>query len=154
MSVAANAEAEPHWLTIARGEIGVHERAGAEDNPRVLEYLRTVDDDRHGDEEAWCSAFLEWVFRQDGQTGPCSKAARGWLHWGTSLSAPRVGCVVVLSRPPATWTGHVGLYLSQHPTQFTLLSGNSANAVRIARYDKSRLLDYRWPPARPLTTPK
>src|ERR1700746_3414029 len=142
MSVAVNAEAEPSWLTIARGELGVSEHPGAESNPRILEYLRAVDDDRLGDEEAWCSAFGCWCFEQAGVRSPQCKQARGWLHWGVSLSQPRVGCVVVLSRPPETWTGHMGFYLGpSHGLQ--LLSGNCQNAVRIAHYDLDRLLGYR-----------
>lgn len=137
------------WLTLARGEIGTREIAGDEDNPRIIEYLRTTTLGRWAasrDETAWCSAFINWDMESVGIEGTGSAMARSWLGWGIELSVPREGCVVIFSRGAAP-AGHVGLYIERANGQVMSLGGNQRNKVGINGYDPDRVLGYRWPAA-------
>lgn len=81
--------------------------------------------------------------KQAGFTGTNSAAARSWLSWGISTK-PRLGAVVVLSRPPDPSHGHVGILLDDGPLLY-LLSGNAENRVCVRPFPHSRLLSMRWP---------
>lgn len=121
---------------IARGELGSRDAA---------RYLATVEDHPR-QTDAWCSAFAEWCVRQAGMKGPGKPTARAWLMWWQPLSQPRVGSAVVLWRgTPSSWQGHVGFYLSEDETMYSLLGGNQGGQVSIRRYPKHRLLGLRWP---------
>ena len=136
-----NTGPEPHWLRIARQEVGVREIKGGP-NARINEYLATVGAKPGSD---WCAGFVAWVMTQAGLPHPGKPTARSWRTFATSISEPRVGAVVLLSRPPETWTGHVGFLVGESPRYLHLLGGNQGKAVSIRRYDKSRLLALRWP---------
>lgn len=156
----------PTWYKIAMGEIGVHELGGAQDNPRIQEYLSTTTmgmTTRLHDETAWCSAFVNWCLTQAGIKGTRSAAARSWLAWGQPLPAPRFGCIVVFSRDNAGPTsGHVAFYAQALvqaqakagrsmpppktvPKSCIVLGGNQNNMVCAAPYAIARVLGYRWP---------
>lgn len=54
-------------LATARGEVGVRERTGRNDGPRVGEYLAYTG---LGEGHAWCAAFVSWCFGQIGLEQP------------------------------------------------------------------------------------
>lgn len=126
---------------------GVHEMADPAEHPRIVEYLKTVGLDAN-DETSWCSAFVAWCMTQaqvpiPGVTG----AARSWLKWGRKVDRPEVGDVAVLWRgSPASWMGHVGLYVGGSGGAVILLGGNQGDAVTIAPFSTQRLLGYRRAP--------
>jgi uncharacterized protein (TIGR02594 family) len=136
--------AEPHWLRIARGELGVREVDGEGNNKRILEYHAATSLRATSDAVSWCSSFVGWCMREAGVPRTDSAAARSWLSWGHALDVPRVGCVVVLRRG-AGWQGHVGFWLGEKAGRVTLLGGNQLNAVSIQSYDAAKILGYRWP---------
>jgi len=142
---APNLPAELPWLAIAFAEIGSKEFPGASDNPRVIEYLHSTNlpaPERHHDETAWCSAFVNWCMERAGFEGTDSAWAKAWLNWGKEIKKPRKGCIAVFTREGG---GHVGFYMGQTQTAIKLLGGNQDDAVNIANYPKSRLLGYRLP---------
>jgi len=145
--------AEPHWLTIARAELGVHEDTGPGTNPRVAEYLKAGH--LHPDDSiAWCSAFLCWVMDQAHMKSTGRGAARSWASWGRPLTTGRLGAVTVLWREdPSGHKGHVGLWVKETPDSVYLLGGNTGNAVAIHQFPKSRVLAYRFPGADDYLTP-
>ena len=103
---------EPKWLRVARGEIGVKEAIGNQDNPRVVGYhLSTTLDksDASEDETPWCSSFVNWCMEKAGEDGTNSAWARSWLKWGYPMDVPNRGCVVVFSRGNSS--GHVAFFL-------------------------------------------
>ncbi len=131
------------WMDYAQAERGTAEVPGPGSSARVLEYLRTTSLTAAmaaDDETPWCSAFVNWCMGQAGIKGTGSAAARSWLSWGEPLTEPVRGCVTVLSRGDG---GHVGFYLRTVGSRIHLLGGNQGNAVRVADYDRSRLLGYR-----------
>ena len=88
----------PSWMDAALQETGQKELPGAsENNARIQEYLREANVVA-GDETAWCSAFVNWVMRQNGYSRTMMPNARSWIRWGKPLAAPRYGAVTVFWR--------------------------------------------------------
>ena len=80
--------------------------------------------------------------------------ARSWLAWGSALSSPVYGCVVVLWREtPVSALGHVAFYLGSHGSQLWLLGSNQSNAISIKPFSAHRLLGLRWPSGHPIPAP-
>lgn len=136
------------WLTTAFGELvaGVAEVPGADNNLRILEYLRSTSiGDGGGDETPWCSAFVNWAMLINGIPRTRSASARSWIEWGQT-SKPVVGAVTVLWRRDANSPlGHVGFYLGGNSGSVILLGGNQGNAVSVQSFPKARVLAYRMP---------
>jgi uncharacterized protein (TIGR02594 family) len=132
---------------IAMAELGETEIAGtARNNKRIQSYLSVVGLGNDPDETPWCSAFVNWVLKKAGVadiTG--SAAARSWLKFGRSVKTkPEPFDVVVFWRgEPNGWQGHVAFYISRSGDTIKVLGGNQGNAVSIASYPASRLLDIR-----------
>lgn len=145
---------DPQWFQIAIKEIGVKETPGPESTPRILTYWRDGQPGwkTYGDEQPWCSVFVNWCMAQAGIRGTDSPAARSWLTWGGSIE-PKVGAVVVLHGRPkrgrlTTGSGwHVGLYMGQSKTHIIVLGGNQSNSVKISNFPLSDwdVVAMRWP---------
>lgn len=130
------------WKT-AYAELGVREIPGPQHNPRILEYHATTGG--FGDDEtAWCSSFVEWCLRQNGQRGTGSAAARSWMNYGVQTTHPKRGDIVVFWRVARnSWQGHVAFYSHETATHIHVLGGNQSNSVNIQAYSKNQLLGYR-----------
>jgi uncharacterized protein (TIGR02594 family) len=147
---ASPATTEPQWIAIARAEVGVKERAGDADHPRIQEYLRatTIPQNMVHDATPWCSAFANWCMQQAGYHGTRKANARSWLTWGEGLDEPRPGCVVVLWRgSPESSNGHVAFFERADDRHVFLLGGNQNDRVCAQAYPLNRVLAYRWPTA-------
>ena len=161
---AATMRAEPtqpaamrcNWMEVARAEIGVRERVGAEDTARIVEYHQTTTFRATDDETPWCASFVNWVLLQAGYRGTNSSRARDWLAWGSALEAPREGAVTVLRRKQGPGhdasTGsssgwHVAFYAGGDAGHVRLLGGNQGNQVKYSTYslDRYDVRGYRWP---------
>lgn len=143
--------APPPWMQIAIMEQGVKEWSGAEDNPRILEYLRStgIGGNLLKDETAWCAAFTYWCLWKSGYPSKRSARVSDWWGWGRDVG-PTYGAICILQ--PLTvdqaGSGHIGFLHAMDETNVWLLSGNSANQVRISAYPKNKLIHnspYRWP---------
>ena len=141
----------PLQYLIARGEIGVKERAGDADNPRVIEYLSATRLPKRliRDETAWCSAFVNWCMMKANVPRTNKANALSWLTWGVPLNGPTLGCVVVFNRhvvgKPDGVHGHVAFFVRIEGDNIVCLGGYQHNEVCEARYPLSRLLAYRGP---------
>jgi uncharacterized protein (TIGR02594 family) len=133
------------WLTIARGEIGVHETTGPKHTPRILEYHQATRLKATADEIPWCSAFVTWCLAQAGVASTRSAMARSYLDWGVHLAYPVVGCVVVYPRGDNAAQGHVGFVESVNGKKIGVLSGNSQNSVNVKQRFYAGALGFRWP---------
>ena len=132
----------------ARFELGVAELAGPANSARVLEYLATCGKSSIFRLESTpsCSAFVNFIVLNRGVSGTRKANARSWLTWGEPTDKPIPGCVVVFSRPPAPWSGHVALFERVDPDgSIVVLGGNQKQRVSVARYPARRLLGYRVP---------
>ncbi|MDH5366701.1 MAG: TIGR02594 family protein [Cyclobacteriaceae bacterium] len=134
-------------LKVAFKELGTAEIAGAEDNPRIVEYAKksgfiNVSDD----ETPWCSIFVNYCCEELGYQKSGKADARSWLKIGTKTSHPKPGDIVVFWREKIdSWKGHVGLFLgfSSDKKKVFCLGGNQGNKVSVAEYDASKVLGFR-----------
>lgn len=136
----------PTWLKIAYKELGQAEIPGPQENPRIVEYFKTISATKNyrDDVNDWASAFAEWSLNKAGINGPKSDDPFAWLFWGEPLTKPRLGCIAVLS---FSGLRHVGFYFDENGDSVRILGGNEGDAVRIFRYPKSAIVGYRWPSA-------
>lgn len=139
---------EPPWMQIARREVGVHEKFGAAENSRILQYHAVTHSRAKKDEVPWCSSFVCFCIEQAGITSTRSAAAKSWGKWGQETMA-KPGAVVLLAKsdPDAAGTGHVGFFerWDEDKQWFWMLGGNQLNAVNIARKPTASIVAVRWP---------
>ena len=134
------------WMQVAYQELGTKTLPKGQSNARITQYHEVTNIEGYDDKAAWCSSFINWVFKQVGVHGTCSALARSWLDWGAAIDSPIPGCVVVLEREdPNGWKGHVGFFLRKQGQRVYLLGGNQLGEVREHYYDLSTVLAYRWP---------
>ena len=134
---------QPRYLELAWGEMDTAEFPGADDNPKVVGYHASAGG-KSPDAVPWCSSFVNAMVERAGLVGTGSKSARSWLGWGKSTNAV-YGSICVLWRvDPQGWQGHVGILVGHDAENVYLLGGNQSNRVRVSRYPKSRVLEYRW----------
>ena len=119
--------------------VGLHERR----NRGVLEWTLGIDPAR----TPWCAAFVNTVLDDVGLVGTDSNLARSFLNWGEETDTPTTGDIVVFSRPPVSWQGHVGFYINTVMVDgveyYRVLGGNQGNEVGIQNYPTRRLLSIR-----------
>ena len=130
-------------VTIALGELGQSEIPGDEDNPRISEYLKSVNQGSD-DEIPWCGAFINWCLEKAGYSGTKSGLAKSYLNWGYKIDTPILGAIAVFDRGKYKWQGHVGIYLDEDKYYIYIISGNVDNKVCIRAMSKSKLIEYRW----------
>lgn len=133
-------------FAIAKKELGVHETGN--NNPRIVEYLKSVDlDESERDEStAWCSAFMNWCLQQAGGKGTRNAMARSFLSYGRKLKDPEPGCILVMWRgSPESESGHVGFFVgyTEDKALVKVLGGNEDDAVKIKEYPSSKILGFR-----------
>jgi uncharacterized protein (TIGR02594 family) len=140
---------EPPWLTLARSYIGLREIAGPQHESRVVRMWESIRAPFRDDETPWCAAFVGAMLERVGVRSTRSAAARSYANWGTAISPPAVGAVVVFSRPGSSWSGHVGFAVGRdHAGNVMCLGGNQGNAVNIRPFAPGRVISYHWPTER------
>lgn len=143
---------EVPWLLEARKLDGLKEIPGPQHNPEIL---ALADDSGLGwindDETAWCATFVGGTLKRAKCKPSGSAAARSYLHWGIDvldkdLRRIPLGAIVVFSRPPDEWKGHVGYAVGRTERgDIVTLSGNQKNMVRVDPIAGWRLIGARWP---------
>jgi uncharacterized protein (TIGR02594 family) len=142
----SSASFQPTWLDHAWADLGVLERSGDANNPRVLAYYRdSGHPDIRSEEVAWCAAFVGACLARASVKPTGSLMARSYLDWGVAVDAPRLGAIAILSRGDDPSLGHVGFVVGINGNQLLLLGGNQSDAVRIEAFTTDRLLGLRWP---------
>jgi len=133
-------------LTEALSRIGIKEFSGKHSNsPSIMRWLRSLMPNAASDEINWCSAFVADVVRTALDIEPdVDVSARSWLRYGEITTTPQIGDIVIFWRgSPASWEGHVAIYIRENSQYVYVLGGNQSNAVTIAPYAKSRVLGFR-----------
>lgn len=141
---------EPIWLTKAREHIGLREIKGERHSPEILQFWRDIK--RGGiksDEAAWCAGFVGAMLERSGLQSTRFESAKSYLTWGTPLSAPALGAVVVFEREGG---GHVGFVagIEVGSGNLLVLGGNQGDEVNIRAFPRSRVAGYRWPLGQPM----
>lgn len=137
--------AEPAWLVEARKYLGVREIPGVNHHPRIVSWWKAIK--RAGiktDEVPWCAAFVGAMLENVGLRSSRYESAKSYLTWGTGLSAPVTGCIVVFPH-------HVGFLVGVDSFgRLLILGGNQSDEVNIRAFQRERVAAYRWPVAVPL----
>lgn len=142
----AEPQSDPLWLTKARELVGLKEIVGSQHERKILDFFAEAGHPEiHDDETAWCAAFANAMLRRAGYAGTGALNARSFLNWGTKLSQPKLGCIVVFKRGNSSWQGHVAFFIADRGSTVEVLGGNQGNAVSITRMSKADVLGYRWP---------
>ena len=137
---------DPHYLTIARRELGVKEIKGRKHNEHILKYHATSYGRYKNDEVPWCGSFVNWVMQEAGylKTVRYPERAKAWRKFGKAVSEPTHGCIAIKSRSGG---GHVCFVVGQSKKGKYLycLGGNQGDAVTIRKYKKNVFSDFRIP---------
>lgn len=104
-------------VDIARSQLGKGEIGGDNRGKEVKEYT-------HGQEVAWCSAFVSWVRSRAGLYGSYYLRARSYwdLNPDKHVSTPQPGDVIVFTR--GGQKGHVGIVEKVEGKIITTIEGN------------------------------
>ena len=136
----------PTWVDIGRKLLGEAELPGDRDNPKILElYAAAGHPEVKHDELAWCAAFVGACLARAGIKPSGSLGARSYERWGRELSEPCFGCVGVMKRPGASWTGHTGFVVGTTADLVIMLNGNVRNRVEITAVARTKFTAFRWP---------
>lgn len=140
----------PAWMAYAVTLIGVCEVAGPGNSPTIARWLRALKAWWSDDATPWCGAFVAHALQKAGQDLPQHwYRARAWLSWGQPCP-PAYGAVCVLSRKGG---GHVFFVTKISKASIWGVGGNQHDAVCEARFDRARVLGFRWPVALPPPVP-
>lgn len=143
---------EPLHMTLARRDLGVHERLGDELNPIVRAYfahtkfpaklvnLKTM----------WCGAFVSAKLEAAKVKSPRSARADHFATFGeaVALEDAEPGDVVVLDpiSEDSGASGHVAFFAGWNSNRFgdpLLLGGNQDNQVKIKAFPRRRVVAVR-----------
>lgn len=100
----------------------------------------------------WCAAFVNAILHSNNIPGSESVSsypltARSFLKWGTEVSNPRLGDLVVFPRGSQGWQGHVGFYMGtefrDNQEYYLILGGNQNDSVTIDLYPAKQALSIR-----------
>jgi uncharacterized protein (TIGR02594 family) len=150
-----SALSEPMWLERARDLIGIREIAGALHEAKILHLWRDAKMPYvHDDEQAWCSAFVCAMLERSMITSTRKPNARSFSDWGINVldngvaNIP-VGAILVWSRPPNAWQGHVNIATARTADgAIECVGGNQSNSVCVAKFRETggrELIAARWP---------
>lgn len=140
---------EPKWMIEARKHIDLAEIPGPKHHPEILRWLKKLQAWWSEDETPWCGTFVAHCMQEADLPIPKFwMRAKAWAEWGTRLSTPVPGCVVVFERKGG---GHVGFVVGRTSSNLLMvLGGNQGNRVSIAPFESSRVIGYFWPASVPL----
>lgn len=126
-------------------QYGMKEVDGLESNPEIIAMGKELGFDIADDSTvAWCSLAMNYFAKKCGYEYSGSLAARSWLKMPVMALKPTLGDVVIFWRnDPASWEGHVGLFINWNDKYIWVLAGNQSNSLNIIAYPRERLLGFR-----------
>lgn len=144
---------------LASEEVGMREIKGPSHNAEIVQMFAEVGHSWVKDDEtAWCAAFVGAMLERAGLPSTRKLDARSYMTWGrrVPIAEAQPGDLVVFWRDnPESWKGHVAFYVRDAGMFVEVLGGNQQDAVNVARYPKSRILEVRrWPEDKPEAAPQ
>jgi uncharacterized protein (TIGR02594 family) len=131
----------PDYLINAKGEHGVTETPGAENNPRILEYHATTLNGQTGepctsDADDWCASFTNWNIEQVGREGNDNPySANAWSYRYNSnvveIDRPAVGSIALINN------SHVTFVVGVNGNYIHGFGGNQNDQVKISTYSNA-----------------
>lgn len=135
------------WMTAANRWLGLKEIGGSKHHPQILSWWEATKQSYRDDETPWCAAFVGGVLEECGIQSTRSAAARSYEKYGEAVTMPTYGAIAVFWRGSKTgWQGHVTFLVGTTKAGDLLcLGGNQSDAVTVAKFDRARLLGFRFP---------
>jgi uncharacterized protein (TIGR02594 family) len=132
------------WMALALTLIGVKEMPGPANSPVIARWLKELKAWWFDDATPWCGVFVAHVLQKAGYPLPTHwYRAKAWLTWGKPCP-PAYGAVCVLDRQGG---GHVFFVTGISATFVWGIGGNQGDKVCEAKFDRARVLGFRWPSA-------
>jgi uncharacterized protein (TIGR02594 family) len=144
--MVSNPRPELPWLETAFSLIGTKETPGFRNTTEIMDWSKVTEVTKNysGDNVAWCGLFVAFCMADNGLPIIDTPLwAKSWNSYGTSLSKPQVGAIMVFTRNSG---GHVAFYLGETSDSYIILGGNQSDAVNIEHHSKSTCIGHRWPP--------
>lgn len=138
-AIGESAAPDAEVTQVASQYMGLHEYQDTAELKRLIGF------DPRGKQNAWCAGFVNAVLKKSGIQGTGQLNARSFLEWGSAVSDPQEGDVVVLWRGSKdAATGHVGFYKgADKDGNILILGGNQGNEVSVEAFPRSRVLAFR-----------
>lgn len=142
----------PPWMKIAYALNGTKEFAGSANSPTILGWAKKIGgwiaSFYKEDSIPWCGLFVAHCMKEAGfPVKQDALSALGWAKYERSCE-PCLGAIMVFKRPGG---GHVGFYVGEDHEAYHILGGNQKDMVSVARVEKGRHVDTRWPNTFPLS---
>lgn len=135
---------EPVWIRWARSKLG--EKEGVND-PEIQSWYKLcgLPQSMWNDVTVpWCGIFLSAAFALNGVKAIDSALAVDWLNFGTPVTTPQDGDVVVFDWSKIGSSGHhVAFYLADAGDRISVIGGNQSSSVSITTYAKAAVMGYR-----------
>ncbi|RAH99182.1 hypothetical protein DLJ53_21795 [Acuticoccus sediminis] len=142
------------WLDYLIDHIGLKEIPGPENNPLIVAWGQQSGIDWwNNDDDAWCAVAVNGALVNAGYPSTRSALARSFCKYGTRLSRPVRGAIVVFPRGTNPLFGHVGIVDEvRSDGTIVVVNGNVSNMVRRSTFRISSILPdgIRWPPGAPM----
>lgn len=141
---------KPPWLKVATELIGQKEVKGKLHNPIILRMWDRIRVGVTDDETPWCAAGVGYCLEESGIRSTRSGWALSYEKYGEACD-PSLGAIAYMKRYNSAGKligGHVAFAVGQSQDGSIMLLGfNQSDSVSVARFPKSRILGYRWPPS-------
>lgn len=141
------------WLDYLVRHIGLKEIPGPKHNARIVEWGRDAGISWwNNDEDAWCAVAVNGALVNTGYPSTRSALARSFTRYGTRLSAPVRGAIVVFPRGKNPLYGHVGIVEEVGGDgTVTVVNGNVSDRVKRSVFRIASIVPdgIRWPPGAP-----
>ncbi len=138
------------WLDYLSNHVGLKEVPGAQHNPLIVEWGKQSGIGWwNNDEDAWCAVAINGALVNSGYPSTRSALARSFTRYGTRLTKPVRGAIVVFPRGSNPLYGHVGIVETVRADgTIVIINGNAGNAVRRSVFSTASILPdgIRWPP--------
>ena len=137
-------QAPTELIATAESMLGMNESSQRE---TLASFLQAGGTNIDPSKTAWCAAFVNATLAKTGLDGTGRLNARSFLDWGSEVTEPQLGDIVVLSRgDPNGWEGHVGFFKGFDANgDILILGGNQGDSVSVSAYSADKLLGYRRP---------
>lgn len=137
------------WMAYVLTLIGVKEVSGPGNSTVIAGWLKGLKAWWFDDATPWCGVLVAHVIQRCGLPLPKHwYRAKGWLEWGKACG-PAYGAVCILDRQGG---GHVFFVTKVSKSFVWGVGGNQGDKVCEAKFDRARVLGFRWPASQPLPT--
>jgi len=142
----------PRHIQAALGFMNTAEITGPKSNETILKWAKDIGigDIYTNDDIAWCGLFFATCMKLADRPVPVPKDKYDYLRalkyktlWqAVQPSTEGLGDILIFQREGG---GHIGFYVAESPTTYSVLGGNQGNRVSIVEIAKSRCVAIRRP---------